>query len=78
MEGSSKKRHSKSFNKLQTMRIFNIGTDISFCVADLRSERTKKGFLSDQSFQALIQWVKDLSCPGVLVDSTAFNLRQRQ
>lgn len=51
----------------QPVRTFNIGDDLSFCVADLRMERSKKGFLSAASHKQLISWVKHLSCPGVLV-----------
>jgi len=61
------KRGTEIVQQIRTIRIFNIGNDISFCVADLRSERTKKGFLSDQSFQELLQWAENLTCPGVLV-----------
>lgn len=53
--------------QIRTIRVFNIGKDISFCIADLRSERTKNGFMSDASFQELLQWIKQLTCPGVLI-----------
>lgn len=53
--------------QMQTIRSFKIGDDISFCVADLRSERTNTGFLSDQSFNNLLSWAENLTSPGVLV-----------
>lgn len=61
------KRGVRVVQQIKTIRTFNIGNDISFCVVDLRSERTKNGFLSDRSFQELLKWVKNLTCPGVLV-----------
>ena len=48
------------------VRTFDIGNDISFCVADLRMERTESGFLSAQSHEQLIAWINNLSTPGVL------------
>ena len=53
--------------QMKTIRTFNIGSDISFCVADLRSERTDSGFVSGKSFKLLMSWVKSLTTPGVLV-----------
>jgi hypothetical protein len=50
----------------QAVRSFDIGTDLSFCIADLRSERSDNGFLSDTSFDALLTWVRNLTTPGVL------------
>ncbi|MDR4518714.1 MAG: hypothetical protein MRK00_15200 [Nitrosomonas sp.] len=61
------KRGVQVVQQLKTIRTFKIGNDISFCVADLRSERTQNGFLSNQSFKQLLQWVNNLTCPGVLV-----------
>ncbi|MDR4519478.1 MAG: hypothetical protein R3E36_02540 [Nitrosomonas sp.] len=61
------KRGVQIVQQIQTLRIFNIGNDISFCIADLRSERTKHGFMSDAAFQQLLNWTKQLACPGVLV-----------
>jgi hypothetical protein len=53
--------------QMQTIRTFSIGNDISFCIADLRTERTDNGFLSAESFNKLISWVDNLATPGVLV-----------
>ena len=51
----------------QPIRTFNIGNDLSFCIADLRMERSKSGFLSKQSHEQLLDWINNLSTPGVLV-----------
>ncbi len=62
-------RGTQIVQQVEPIRIFSIGSEISFCVADVRSERNKKGFLSNQSFQKLLQWAENLTCPGVLVTS---------
>ncbi len=46
---------------------FELGTDVSFCLADVRSRRNKDGFLSDVDFNKLTTWARELKCPGVLV-----------
>jgi len=53
--------------QVQPIRTFDIGNDISFCVADLRMERSKAGFLLEKSQDQLIDWIDNLSTPGVLV-----------
>ena len=53
--------------QIKTIRTFNIGNDISFCVADLRVERSKTGFLSEKSQKKLLLWINTLTTPGVLV-----------
>ena len=53
--------------QVQTLRKFSVGKDLSFCVADLRTERTKEGFISGKYFQQMVEWVKGLKSPGVLV-----------
>jgi phosphodiesterase/alkaline phosphatase D-like protein len=50
----------------QPVRTFNIGDELSFCIADCRMERTRSGFLSTQSHQQLVDWITNLSTPGVL------------
>ena len=50
-----------------TVETFSIGTDISFCLADLRSGRDKKGFMSREDFRTMESWAKNLQSPGVLV-----------
>lgn len=46
---------------------FEIGNDISFCLADVRSRRSKNQFLPKKEFQQLIDWATNLQTPGVLV-----------
>lgn len=43
--------------------------ELSFCLADLRSWRTKDGFLPERDFKQLTSWAKDLKGPGVLAIS---------
>lgn len=47
--------------------IFDIGSDLSFCVADLRSYRSKTQFIDKQGFDEMIGWAENLTKPGVLV-----------
>lgn len=49
------------------IRTFTIGNDISFCIADLRLERTKERFHSKAAHKKLISWIDNLNTPGVLV-----------
>ncbi|NCP65714.1 MAG: hypothetical protein GW763_12790 [Paraglaciecola sp.] len=50
---------------------FNLGDnqqhDIAFCVADLRSYRSKTQFIDNAGFSQLMAWAQNLRCPGVLV-----------
>jgi hypothetical protein len=46
---------------------FEIGGDLSFCVADLRSYRSKTQFIDKQGFDKLVGWAEGLNKPGVLV-----------
>lgn len=47
--------------------IFDIGDDLSFCVADLRSYRSKTQFIDNQGFAQMTRWAEGLTKPGVLV-----------
>ncbi len=55
-------------NVQQSPRVehFDIGTDLSCCLADLRSYRDNNNFLPKEDFARLVQWAKNLKCPGVL------------
>ncbi|MFQ3232147.1 MAG: hypothetical protein ACI9DO_003542 [Reinekea sp.] len=57
------------FNVQQSSKVdtFEIGGDLSFCVADLRSYRSKTQFIDNQGFKQMISWAEGLSKPGVLV-----------
>jgi hypothetical protein len=57
------------FNVQQSSKVdtFEIGGDLSFCVADLRSYRSKTQFIDKQGFEKMTLWAKGLTKPGVLV-----------
>ncbi len=52
---------------VKPIRIFDIGKDLSFCVADLRTQRGDNGFIQESHFKQLSDWAKNLKMPGVLV-----------
>ena len=56
----------ENIQQTNTIDIFNIGNDVSFCLADVRSKRSKNGFLPRAEFNQLIDWAANLTCPGVL------------
>jgi hypothetical protein len=56
-----------AIQQVKTVRTFDIGNDLSFCVADLRSERTEDYFVEPANFAQIIDWVDGLNSPGVLV-----------
>ena len=51
------------------LEIFDIGIDLTFCIADVRSNRSKNGFMADKDFKGLTKWAAGLKSPGVLVIS---------
>ncbi|SDH62052.1 hypothetical protein SAMN04488136_1222 [Vibrio xiamenensis] len=53
--------------RVQPVRTFKIGNDVSFCIADLRSFRTKTRVLPAAEIETICHWVKGLKSPGVLV-----------
>jgi hypothetical protein len=57
------------FNVQQCSKVdtFDIGDDLTFCVADLRSYRSKTQFIDKQGFKKMLSWAKNLTKPGVLV-----------
>lgn len=52
-----------------SVEIINIGSDLSFCLADFRSRRHEKGFIDEAGMQAIEQWATHLKTPGVFVTS---------
>lgn len=56
-----------NIQRTQPVETFDIGADLSFCLADLRSHRDKNGFLPPDKFTQLTDWAKNLTSPGVLV-----------
>ena len=57
----------KNIQRCQRVETFDIGKDISFCLADLRSHRSEERFLPIADFKRLIDWARNLKTPGVLV-----------
>ena len=49
------------------VEIFDLGDDLSFCLADVRSRRHEHGFLPTQDLKKVTQWARGLTSPGVLV-----------
>ncbi len=48
---------------------FDLGKDLSFFLADVRSRRSKQGFMAPKDLKLLTDWAESLQCPGVLVIS---------
>ncbi|MCP4863801.1 MAG: hypothetical protein CBB67_015885 [Alteromonadaceae bacterium TMED7] len=46
---------------------FSIDNDISFCIADTRSYRSKTQFIDKKHFDDIADWAAQLNSPGVLV-----------
>ena len=57
----------KNIQRSPVVETFSIGNDLSFCLADLRSFRSKNGFLPRIQFQRLVDWAEGLTCTGVFV-----------
>lgn len=63
----------RNVQRVKPVRIFTVGSDLSFCVADLRSNRTvtshnkPQQFTRDADLKKIIKWIKNLKCPGVFV-----------
>lgn len=61
---------SDAINNIQAARsleVINIGNDLSICLANLRSHRTRQQFMAEAEFAQLLAWAKNLTCVGVLV-----------
>ena len=48
---------------------FALGSDLTVCLADLRSHRSDRRFLPVPAFRRLVDWARGRSCPGVLAIS---------
>jgi hypothetical protein len=63
----------KNVQRSGVVEVIDIGKDISFCVADLRSYRGlhqgEKVMMHPDSFPKLLSWARNLQAPGVLVVS---------
>ncbi|NVK25579.1 MAG: hypothetical protein HWE10_11675 [Gammaproteobacteria bacterium] len=60
-----------NIQRVRPVRTFDIGAgankEVSFCAVDLRAFRTEQNIMSDKHFAGALRWVKQLTCPGVLV-----------
>jgi hypothetical protein len=57
----------KNIQRSPRVDIFSIGNDLSICLADLRSFRSKRAFIPDADFQEIGDWARGLRSPGVFV-----------
>jgi len=57
--------------QISKVRTFNLGSDLSFCLADCRSYRDKhqppQKFMPNKDFKQVITWAKNLTSPGIIV-----------
>jgi len=69
----------QAFSSKSAVDQFTIGSDLSFFIADTRSNRqvNKINLLSDEDFKKLTDWVTHLNCPGVLITSQPLFLNKR-
>ncbi len=65
--GNASKDAVKNIQRSPIVETISIGSDLSICLADLRSFRSKSGFLPDTQFKRLIDWAAGLTCTGVFV-----------
>ena len=59
----------QNIQRSATFETFNIGKDLSVCIADLRSFRDENGFTSKTIFNKIKKWASELRSPGVFVAS---------
>jgi hypothetical protein len=57
----------KNIQRSPVVEIFSVGQDLSVCLADLRSHRSKHQFITQDGFAQLLSWARGLCSPGVLV-----------
>ena len=58
-----------NIQNLKPVRFVNIGRDLSFCLTDFRTTRTTKRLLQPEYFEQILNWISQLSAPGVFVVS---------
>lgn len=58
-----------NIQRSQIVEIIDIGEDLSICLADFRSNRSKDGFIDPDNFQKIVNWARGLVTPGVFVTS---------
>lgn len=64
---STAKDGVNNIQRVAPVKIFSIGNDVSYCVADLRAFRNKTNVMPDKYFKKILSWLAELSYPGVLV-----------
>ncbi|GAB1260467.1 metallophosphoesterase family protein [Aurantivibrio plasticivorans] len=57
----------KNIQRSPKVEFLKFGDDLSICLADLRSYRSKSNFLPSKPFNELVSWAESLKGPGVLV-----------
>lgn len=57
----------KNIQRSPQVEVFTLGEDLSICLADLRSSRSKTQFINRVGFAELTNWARSLTSPGVLV-----------
>ena len=57
----------RRIQQTKDVECFTIGSDLSFCIADLRSTRSKSQFINKEGFEKIKEWAEKLNTPGVLV-----------
>lgn len=67
-EGASREAVD-NIQRVENVRFINIGSDLSFCMADFRTRRTEFQLLEEREFEQILSWIAALKSPGVLVIS---------
>jgi hypothetical protein len=57
----------ENVQRVKPVRTFNIGSDLSFCLIDVRCHREGDQFMKADDFSKVVAWAESLTCPGVLV-----------
>lgn len=57
----------KNVQRSPVVESFTLGDDLSVCLADLRSYRSRHELLPEAPFKTLLDWAGYRACPGVLV-----------
>ena len=57
----------KNIQRCPVVESFSIGEELTVCLADVRTHRTKEGFLPSGDFERLLDWARGRSSPAILV-----------
>jgi len=65
------KNGAQNIQRVKPVRFFDLGSElspeVSFCMADLRAFRTEKNIMPVRQFKKIIDWLKNLTCPGIVL-----------